>query len=116
LAPMFTLGDHDRALRAKALAVRDGRLDVEDLLEHARQVLRVDPPRTLQEFNSFRSAWVGPLKDTGFTALQVDHLLGYETPIDGPGRSRAKGRVRKAYKRQTGSVRAPSARRCACSM
>jgi hypothetical protein len=83
--------------------VRDGRMGIDKLVDHARQVLGVAPPRTLQEFNRFRSAWVAPLKDAGFTAMQIDNLLGFKTPTDRPGRARAKARVRRAYGRQAAS-------------
>jgi hypothetical protein len=99
MAPTFTLGDFDRALREKALGVRDGRLDVKELIEHARQVLGVEPPRTLQEFNNFRSTWVGPFRNAGFKVLETNELLGYPLPVDAPERARAKARIRKAYRR-----------------
>jgi hypothetical protein len=68
------------------------------LVNHARTVMEVDPPRTVSEYNAFRTEVAKYLYDLGFEYGEIEGLLGHERSSDPGAQARIRDRVRKACK------------------
>lgn len=62
--------------------VRRAEIALQQLHQHARLVMNVDPPRTLAELVAFRAQWTRLLYDGRFGYSEIEYLLGYEFPTD----------------------------------
>jgi hypothetical protein len=68
------------------------------LVKHARTVMEVQPPRTVSEYNAFRTEVAKYLYDLDFEYSEIQDLLGYERSDDPETHARIRDRVRKACK------------------